>query len=272
MRHRHPHSRRAPIGRADDASPRLAAELAEASRSSRPRTPGGCAGSPTTWGGSPARVVSYYDQNERSRAVGAARRPARRAGTSWSSPTRDARGTDPGYRLVVGPSHADVPMTVLPGPSAVTTALVLSGLPTDRFCFEGFLPRGRGAGGQARRAGGGTAHHGLLRGPAPADGLPGGAGRRVRSGPPAGGLPRADQDLRGGPAAAGWPSSPNGRRTASRGEITPGRGGPPPSPLEPADLAEAVLTRESVGLSRKEPTRRSPRRTRSPRRSSTTRC
>jgi len=49
--------------------------------------------------------------------------------------------SDPGYRLTVAAISADVPVTALPGPSAVTTALVLSGLPSDRFCFEGFLPR-----------------------------------------------------------------------------------------------------------------------------------
>jgi len=49
--------------------------------------------------------------------------------------------SDPGYRLVVAAIAADVPVSVLPGPSAVTTALALSGLPSARFCFEGFPPR-----------------------------------------------------------------------------------------------------------------------------------
>jgi 16S rRNA (cytidine1402-2'-O)-methyltransferase len=52
--------------------------------------------------------------------------------------------SDPGYRLVARAIEAKVPLTVLPGPSAVLTALVLSGLPSDRFCFEGFLPRKSG--------------------------------------------------------------------------------------------------------------------------------
>jgi 16S rRNA (cytidine1402-2'-O)-methyltransferase len=52
--------------------------------------------------------------------------------------------SDPGYRLVAAAIAAGVPVTALPGPSAVTTALALSGLPTDRFCFEGFLPRREG--------------------------------------------------------------------------------------------------------------------------------
>ena len=53
--------------------------------------------------------------------------------------------SDPGYRLTREAIAAGIPIRVLPGPSAVTTALLFSGLPTDRFCFEGFLPRTSGA-------------------------------------------------------------------------------------------------------------------------------
>ena len=49
--------------------------------------------------------------------------------------------SDPGYRLIQAALRDGVQIKVLPGPSAVTTALLLSGLPTDRFCFEGFPPR-----------------------------------------------------------------------------------------------------------------------------------
>jgi 16S rRNA (cytidine1402-2'-O)-methyltransferase len=52
--------------------------------------------------------------------------------------------SDPGYRLVAAAAAAGLRVTALPGPSAVTTALAVSGLPTDRFCFEGFPPRGKG--------------------------------------------------------------------------------------------------------------------------------
>jgi len=57
--------------------------------------------------------------------------------------------SDPGYRLVAAAVAAGILVTCVPGPSAVTTALALSGLPTDRFCFEGFLPRKPG---ERRRA------------------------------------------------------------------------------------------------------------------------
>jgi 16S rRNA (cytidine1402-2'-O)-methyltransferase len=49
--------------------------------------------------------------------------------------------SDPGFRLVAACVAKDLPVTCLPGPSAVTTALALSGLPCERFCFEGFAPR-----------------------------------------------------------------------------------------------------------------------------------
>jgi 16S rRNA (cytidine1402-2'-O)-methyltransferase len=57
--------------------------------------------------------------------------------------------SDPGYRLVAAAVENDVEVTAVPGPSAVLTALAVSGLPVDRFCFEGFLPRK--AGERARR-------------------------------------------------------------------------------------------------------------------------
>ncbi len=52
--------------------------------------------------------------------------------------------SDPGYRLVAAAVAEGLPVTTAPGPSAVTAALAVSGLPADRFCFEGFLPRKAG--------------------------------------------------------------------------------------------------------------------------------
>ena len=57
--------------------------------------------------------------------------------------------SDPGYRVVAAAAAAGIRVSVLPGPSAVTAALAVSGLPTDRFCFEGFPARK--AGERARR-------------------------------------------------------------------------------------------------------------------------
>jgi 16S rRNA (cytidine1402-2'-O)-methyltransferase len=130
-----------PIGRADDASARLVAELARASLIAAEDT------RRVRWLASSlnieltARIVSYYDAVE-------ARRTAELLGELQAG--RDIllvtdAGTpgisDPGYRLVVAAAAAGIKVTALPGPSAVTTALAVSGLPTDRFSFEGFPPR-----------------------------------------------------------------------------------------------------------------------------------
>ncbi|MGB3482676.1 MAG: 16S rRNA (cytidine(1402)-2'-O)-methyltransferase [Mycobacterium sp.] len=87
------------------------------------------------------RVVSLYDQNEATRAP--ALIEEMRSGATVLAVTDAGMPliSDPGYRLVSGCVEAGVPVTCLPGPSAVTTALAVSGLPSDRFCFEGFAPR-----------------------------------------------------------------------------------------------------------------------------------
>jgi 16S rRNA (cytidine1402-2'-O)-methyltransferase len=130
-----------PIGDVADAQPRLGAELAAAdivaaedTRKLRWLT--GALGLPY-----PARVVSYHDANEESRGqelVEALRGGARvLLVTDAGMPSV----SDPGYRLVRAAVEAEVPVTVVPGASAVLAALAVSGLPADRFCFEGFLPR-----------------------------------------------------------------------------------------------------------------------------------
>ncbi len=87
------------------------------------------------------RVLSYFDGNEASRTVELLALLA--AGTDVLLLTDAGMPTvsDPGYRLVVAAAAAGVRVTALAGPSAVTTALAVSGLPSDRFCFEGFPPR-----------------------------------------------------------------------------------------------------------------------------------
>jgi 16S rRNA (cytidine1402-2'-O)-methyltransferase len=96
----------------------------------------------------PGRLVSYFEGNEEKRTPELVE--ALRAGTKVALITDGGMPSvsDPGYRLVTAALAAGVPVTCAPGPSAVTTALALSGLPVDRFCFEGFLPRT----GSARRA------------------------------------------------------------------------------------------------------------------------
>lgn len=87
------------------------------------------------------RVVSYFEGNEERRTPELVE--ALRGGAVVAVVTDGGMPSvsDPGYRLVRAAVDAGVPVTAVPGPSAVTTALALSGLPSDRFCFEGFLPR-----------------------------------------------------------------------------------------------------------------------------------
>ncbi|GAB3797764.1 16S rRNA (cytidine(1402)-2'-O)-methyltransferase [Micromonospora zhanjiangensis] len=91
------------------------------------------------------RIVSYFEGNEERRTPDLV--DALRDGALVALVTDGGMPSvsDPGYRLVRAALDAGVPVTAAPGPSAVTTALALSGLPCDRFCFEGFLPRSGGA-------------------------------------------------------------------------------------------------------------------------------
>ncbi|MFI0451316.1 16S rRNA (cytidine(1402)-2'-O)-methyltransferase [Actinomadura sp. 6N118] len=131
----------APIGRPDDASARLRAALSEAEiiaaeDTRRLRRLAADLGIEVR-----ARVVSYYDQNERARAEELLGELLAGRDVLVITDAGLPGVSDPGYRLVVAAVAEGVPVSVLPGPSAVTTALVVSGLPTDRFCFEGFPPR-----------------------------------------------------------------------------------------------------------------------------------
>jgi 16S rRNA (cytidine1402-2'-O)-methyltransferase len=133
-----------PIGDVEDAPPRLAAELAAAdivaaedTRRLRRLT--------QALGVSPAgRVVSYFEGNEVARTAELAAALAGGARVLLVTDAGMPSVSDPGYRLVAAAVAADVRVTAVPGPSAVLTALALSGLPVDRFCFEGFLPRKAG--------------------------------------------------------------------------------------------------------------------------------
>jgi 16S rRNA (cytidine1402-2'-O)-methyltransferase len=133
-----------PIGRVADASPRLADELATAdvvaAEDTRRLTrlardlgvrPGG-------------RVVSYFDGNESARTPALVEAMLAGERVLLVTDAGMPSVSDPGYRLVVAALDAGIDVVAVPGPSAVLTALAVSGLPVDRFCFEGFLPRRAG--------------------------------------------------------------------------------------------------------------------------------
>ena len=87
------------------------------------------------------RVVSLFDQVEAARVPVLVAEVEAGATVLVVSDAGMPLISDPGYRLVVACVEAGVAVTCLPGPSAVTTALAVSGLPSEKFCFEGFAPR-----------------------------------------------------------------------------------------------------------------------------------
>jgi 16S rRNA (cytidine1402-2'-O)-methyltransferase len=131
----------APIGQPGDISPRLASALAtvpviaaEDTRRLRRLA--------AALGVRPAgRIVSYYDAVEADRLPGLLAALAAGQDVLLVTDAGMPVVSDPGYRLVAAAAAAGLVVTVLPGPSAVTAALAVSGLPSDRFCFEGFPPR-----------------------------------------------------------------------------------------------------------------------------------
>ena len=90
------------------------------------------------------RLVSNHEGNEAERAGQLAQQVERGARVVLISDAGTPAISDPGYRLIRACIDRDLEVEVLPGPSAVTTALVASGLPTSRWRFEGFLPRRAG--------------------------------------------------------------------------------------------------------------------------------
>jgi 16S rRNA (cytidine1402-2'-O)-methyltransferase len=129
-----------PIGCLDDASPRLAAALGRAQIIAAEDTRrllrlASRLGVPLT-----ARIVSYWDVGERSRAAELAGELAAGRDVLLVTDAGMPAVSDPGYRLVQAAAAIGARVTALPGPSAAITALAVSGLPSDRFCFEGFLP------------------------------------------------------------------------------------------------------------------------------------
>ena len=133
-----------PIGDVADASPRLVAELTgadliAAEDTRRLRRLLERLGISTA-----ARIVSYFEGNEASRTQELVSALLGGARVVQVTDAGMPSVSDPGYRLVIAAADAGIRVTAVPGPSAVLTALAVSGLAVDRFCFEGFLPRKAG--------------------------------------------------------------------------------------------------------------------------------
>lgn len=131
-----------PIGNLDDMSPRAVAALKDAdviacedTRRTRKLL--------THFGIQEGELVVYNDINEHARARSLVERARAGKTVALVSDAGMPGLADPGYRIVVECIDAEIEVDVVPGPSAGIAALVISGLPTDRYVFEGFLPRKR---------------------------------------------------------------------------------------------------------------------------------
>ncbi|MFF0203590.1 16S rRNA (cytidine(1402)-2'-O)-methyltransferase [Streptomyces sp. NPDC005017] len=244
-----------PIGDLSDAPPRLAEELAAAdvvaaedTRRLRRLT--------QALGVTPkGRVVSYFEGNESARTPELVEELLGGARVLLVTDAGMPSVSDPGYRLVAAAVEKDLRVTAVPGPSAVLTALALSGLPVDRFCFEGFLPRKAGERlGRLREAAGERrtlvyfeAPHRLDDTLAAMAEVFGGDRRAAVCRE----LTKTYEEVRRGPLAelAAWAAE------GVRGEITvvvqgaPERG---PETLDAAELVRRVRVREEAGERRKE--------------------
>jgi 16S rRNA (cytidine1402-2'-O)-methyltransferase len=134
-----------PLGQPADASPRLIdalarADVVAAEDTRRLRTLAKALDAPIT-----GRVISLYDRIEATRSPALVDAIKAGATVLVVSDAGMPLISDPGYRLVVACVDAGLPVQCLPGPSAVMTALAVSGLPSERFCFEGFAPRKKSA-------------------------------------------------------------------------------------------------------------------------------
>ncbi|WP_380285713.1 16S rRNA (cytidine(1402)-2'-O)-methyltransferase [Kitasatospora purpeofusca] len=244
-----------PIGDVADAPPRLLTELASAdviaaedTRRLRRLT--------QALGVTPAgRVVSYFEGNEVGRTPELVEALLGGARVLLVTDAGMPSVSDPGYRLVAAAVAADVKVTAVPGPSAVLTALALSGLPVDRFTFEGFLPRKSGD--RARQLASIAAEpRTMVFFEAPhriAEALAAMAEAFGAERPAAvcRELTKTYEEVRRGPIGelAAWAAE------GVKGEITVVVAGAPPAApqeLTPAELARLVAVREEAGERRKE--------------------
>ncbi|MFC6234591.1 16S rRNA (cytidine(1402)-2'-O)-methyltransferase, partial [Leucobacter soli] len=132
-----------PIGNLGDASPRLREALAGAAVIAAEDTRHTRQLLSLLEVETRAELVALHDHNERDRAASLVDR-AERDDVLLVSDAGTPTVSDPGFRVVQLAAERGVGVSAIPGPSAVTTALAVAGLPTDRFAFEGFLPRKAG--------------------------------------------------------------------------------------------------------------------------------
>jgi 16S rRNA (cytidine1402-2'-O)-methyltransferase len=134
-----------PLGNPGDASPRLKSAIENASiiaaEDSR-RFHRLCADIQVTF---TARILSFFEGNEEDRTRELIAELKSGATVLVVSDAGMPTISDPGFRLMRDAIAAGIEVSVIPGPSAVTMSVALSGLPTDRFSFEGFPPRTAGA-------------------------------------------------------------------------------------------------------------------------------
>ncbi len=200
------------------------------------------------------RVVTFHESVEKARLPGLMAALADGATVLLLTDAGMPSVSDPGYTLVRAAIEAGVPVTSVPGPSAVTTALAVSGLPVDRFCFEGFLPRKAGER-RSRLAGLADERRTMVFFESPhrlADALTDATVAFGDSRPAAvcRELTKTHEEVRRGTLAelASWAAD------GVRGEITLVVGGAPAAPvsLSPSEVAAEVAAEEAAGATRKD--------------------
>ena len=200
------------------------------------------------------RVVSYFEGNEQARTPALLESLVAGERVLLVTDAGMPSVSDPGYRLVVAAVDAGVAVTAVPGPSAVLTALAVSGLPVDRFCFEGFLPRK--AGERARRLAGLAAEERTMvffesphRTAATLHAMAEALGAD-RAGAVCRELTKTHEEVRRGPLAelAGWAAD------GVRGEVTLVVAGATPeaAPADPVAWRAAVAALTDGGATRKD--------------------
>jgi 16S rRNA (cytidine1402-2'-O)-methyltransferase len=243
-----------PIGNRDDASARLAAVLSGCDVIAAEDTRRAVRllrdlGVTTT-----APIVSCYEAVEQSRAAQFVARIEQGQTVALLTDAGMPSVSDPGFRIVAAVVAAGLPVTVVPGPSAVLAALAVSALPTDRFVFEGFPPRKAG---ERERWFAGLADQErtivFFESPHRIAATLAAAAKALGADRPAAvcrELTKTYEEVRRGPLAdlALWAAQ------GLRGEITVVVAGAPPAPVaaDPGQWAAQVAAAEAEGVPRKE--------------------